>query len=77
MAVRCACSCHAYETLQRRGYDEAGVLLVTCYCMSDYAGSSGHRQAQCLIGGWRNCYLGRGARVRAESSPLALSVGAC
>ena len=48
------------KLLKKRGYDEAGVLLVACYCMSDYSGEPDHRQAQCLRG-WRNCYLGRGA----------------
>ena len=84
MAVRCACPCHAYETLKRRGHDEAGALLVACYCMSDYSGQPGHRQAQylvshCLIRGRMEELLSWAGRtsVQAESSPLALSVGAC
>lgn len=79
MAVTCASvvSCHTYEnaTLEEAWCGGRGGATGD-YCMSDYSGQS-QRAPETLDLGRRNCYLGRGARVPAESSPLALSVGAC
>jgi hypothetical protein len=74
MAVTCACrSCHTYENATLEEVCGGRGSATGDYCMSDYSGQSQPAPEE----GWRNCYLGRGARVPAESSPLALSVGAC
>ena len=74
MALTCACrSCHTYENATLEEACGGRGAATGDYCMSDYSGQSQPAPEE----GWRNCYLGRGARVPAESSPLALSVGAC